>query len=175
MFVFFIYIFGIGIVSVGVIHDGVSTTIHREVLQSATLWVVSVEGLSTVAILQVCTLLKLVIANLAHIINIEFEEIARIISRSTCLCRSTADESQFIHFEIIDKSIEQANRGVSLYILVNAIREKNPLSSILTFLYAISFLFITTNIHKIIENQEDTRLINYKEQKKNAQFSCLLP
>ena len=49
---FFIYIFGIGIVSVGVIHDGVSTTIHREVLQSATLWVVSVEGLSTVAILQ---------------------------------------------------------------------------------------------------------------------------
>ena len=124
--------------------------------------VVGVEGLSTVAILQVCTLLKLVIANLAHIINIEFEEIARIISRSTCLCRSTADESQFIHFEIIDKSIEQANRGVSLYILVNAIREKNPLSSILTFLYAISFLFITTNIHKIIENQEDTRLINYK-------------
>ena len=52
MFIFFIYIFGIGIVSVGVIHDGVSTTIHREVLQSATLWVVSVEGLSTVAILQ---------------------------------------------------------------------------------------------------------------------------
>ena len=49
---FFIYIFWIGIVSVGVIHDGVSTTIHREVLQSATLWVVSVEGLSTVAILQ---------------------------------------------------------------------------------------------------------------------------
>lgn len=65
---FFIYIFGIGIVSVGVIHDGVSTTIHREVLQSATLWVVSVEGLSTVAILQVCALLKLVIAYLAHII-----------------------------------------------------------------------------------------------------------
>lgn len=65
---FFIYIFGIGIVSVGVIHDGVSTTIHREVLQSATLWVVSVEGLSTVAILQVCELLKLVIAYLAHIV-----------------------------------------------------------------------------------------------------------
>ena len=65
---FFIYIFGIGIVSVGVIHDGVSTTIHREVLQSATLWVVSVEGLSTVAILQVCALLKLFIAYLAHII-----------------------------------------------------------------------------------------------------------
>jgi len=65
---FFIYIFGIGIVSVGVIHDGVSTTIHREVLQSATLWVVSVEGLSSVAILQVCALLKLVIAYLAHII-----------------------------------------------------------------------------------------------------------
>lgn len=65
---FFIYIFGIGIVSVGVIHDGVSTTIHREVLQSATLWVVSVEGLSTVAILQVCALLKLVIAYLAHIV-----------------------------------------------------------------------------------------------------------
>ena len=49
---FFIYIFGIGIVSVGVIHDGVSTTIHREVLQSATLWVVGVGLLRTVAILQ---------------------------------------------------------------------------------------------------------------------------
>jgi hypothetical protein len=32
------------------------------------LWGVGVEGLSTVAILQVCTLLKLVIAYLAHII-----------------------------------------------------------------------------------------------------------
>lgn len=64
----FFYLFGIGIVSVGVIHDGVSTTIHREVLQSATLWVVSVEGLSSVAILQVCALLKLVIAYLAHIV-----------------------------------------------------------------------------------------------------------
>lgn len=73
-------------------------------------------------------------------INIEFEEIARIISRSTCLCRSTADESQFIHFEIIDKSIKQANRGVSLYILVNAIREKNPLSSILSFFICHIFL-----------------------------------
>ena len=56
------------IVSVSVIHDGVATTIHSEVLQSATLWVVGVEGLSTVAILQVCALLELVIANLAYII-----------------------------------------------------------------------------------------------------------
>ena len=65
---FFIYIFGIGIVSVGVIHDGVSTTIHREVLQSATLWVVGVERLSTITVLQVCALLELVIAYLAHIV-----------------------------------------------------------------------------------------------------------
>ena len=56
------------IVSVSVIHNGVSTTIHREVLQSATLWLVSVECLSTIAILQVCALLELVIANLAYII-----------------------------------------------------------------------------------------------------------
>jgi len=27
----------------------------------------------------------------------------------------------------------------------------------------------------MIDNQEDTKLINYKEQKKNAQFNCLLP
>ena len=107
--------------------------------------------------------------------NIEFEEIARIISRSTSLCWSTADESQFIHFKIIDKSIEQANRGVSLYILVNAIRKKNPLSSILTFFICHIFLVFTTKIHKMIDNQEDTKLINYKEQKKNAQFNCLLP
>ena len=49
---FFIYIFGIGIVSVGVIHDGVATTVHGEVLQSTTLWVVGVECLCTVAILH---------------------------------------------------------------------------------------------------------------------------
>ena len=40
------------IVSIGIIHDGVATTIHRKVLQSTTLWVVGVECLSTVAILQ---------------------------------------------------------------------------------------------------------------------------
>ena len=56
------------IVSVSVIHNGVATTVYREVLQSATLWVVGVERLSTITVLQVCTLLKLVIANLAYII-----------------------------------------------------------------------------------------------------------
>ena len=56
------------IISVSIVHDGIATTVHGEVLQSATLWVVSVEGLSSVAILQVCALLKLVIAYLAHII-----------------------------------------------------------------------------------------------------------
>lgn len=65
---FFIFIFGIGIVSVGVIHDGVSTTVYREVPQSAPLWVVGVERLCAIAILQVCALLELVIANLAYII-----------------------------------------------------------------------------------------------------------
>ena len=35
----------------------------------------------------------------------------------------------------------------------------------------LSYLLPQRHI-KIIENQEDTRLINYKEQKKNAQFSC---
>lgn len=56
------------IVCIGIVHNGVATTVHCEILQSATLWVVSVEGLSTVAILQVCALLELVIANLAYII-----------------------------------------------------------------------------------------------------------
>ncbi len=50
------------------LHNGVATTIHHEILQSATLWVVGVESLSTIAILQVCALLELVIANLAHIV-----------------------------------------------------------------------------------------------------------
>lgn len=49
---FFIYIFGIGIVSVGVIHDGVTTTVHGEVLQSATLRIIGVESLSTITVLQ---------------------------------------------------------------------------------------------------------------------------
>ena len=34
----------------------------------ATLWGVGIECLSTIAILQVCALLKLVVANLAHIV-----------------------------------------------------------------------------------------------------------
>ena len=33
------------IVGIGIVHDGIATTINREVLQSATLWVVGVEGL----------------------------------------------------------------------------------------------------------------------------------
>ena len=56
------------IVCISVIHNGVATTIHSEVLQSTTLWVVGVECLCTIAILQVCALLELVIANLAYII-----------------------------------------------------------------------------------------------------------
>ena len=40
------------IVGIGIVHNGVATTVHREVLQSATLWGVGVERLRTVAILQ---------------------------------------------------------------------------------------------------------------------------
>ena len=53
------------------IKNGVATTIHCEVLQSAPLWVVGVECLCTIAILQVCALLELVIANLAYIVVAE--------------------------------------------------------------------------------------------------------
>ena len=77
--------------------------------------------------------------------------------------QESADESQFIHFEIIDKSIEQANRGISLYILVNTIREKDPLASILTYFICHIFIVFITKTHKITEIQEYTRLINHKE------------
>ena len=42
--------------------------IDHEVLQSATLWVIGVEGFRSVTVLQVSALLKLMIANLVHII-----------------------------------------------------------------------------------------------------------
>ena len=53
---------------IGIVHDGIATTVYREVLQSATLRGVGVEGLRTIAILQICALLKLVIAYLTHIV-----------------------------------------------------------------------------------------------------------
>ena len=56
------------IVSIGIVHDGAATAIHYEILQSATLRVVGVESLRTIAILQVCALFKLVISNLAYIV-----------------------------------------------------------------------------------------------------------
>ena len=67
-------------------------------------------------------------------VNIEFEKIARVISRSAGLSGSATDETQLIHFEAVNEGIEQAYRSISLHILVNAIRKNNPLTSILTFL-----------------------------------------
>ena len=59
-------------------------------------------------------------------VNVEFEKIARVISRSASLSGSATDETQLIHFEAVNEGIEQAYRGISFHILVNAIREKNP-------------------------------------------------
>ena len=56
------------VIRVGVVHDGISSGIHFQVLQPAPLRLVGVECLRAVAILQVAALLELVIAYLAHIV-----------------------------------------------------------------------------------------------------------
>ena len=56
-----------GIVGVGVVHDVRTLDADCEVLQPATLWVVAVEGLCAVAVLQVGALLELVVAYLVHV------------------------------------------------------------------------------------------------------------
>ena len=56
------------VVAVGIVHNITSLSIDHEVLQTSACRVVAVEGFRSVAILQVGALLKLVIANLVHII-----------------------------------------------------------------------------------------------------------
>ena len=56
------------IVAVGIVHDSTCLGVHREILQSPTLRVVAIEGLGTVAVLQVAALLELVVANLLHVV-----------------------------------------------------------------------------------------------------------
>ena len=46
-----------GIIAVGIVHNGACLGIHHEILQSATLWVIGVESLRSVAILQISALL----------------------------------------------------------------------------------------------------------------------
>ncbi len=57
-----------GIIAVGIVHDSTCLSIHHKVLKSATLWVVGVERLRPVAVLQVGALLKLIITYLVHIV-----------------------------------------------------------------------------------------------------------
>lgn len=56
------------IIGIGIVHDGACLAVHREVLQPATLRVVTVESLGSVAVFEVGALLELVIAYLAHIV-----------------------------------------------------------------------------------------------------------
>jgi len=57
-----------GIIAVGIVHNSACLSIHHEVLQPASLRVIAVERLRSVAILQVGTLLELVITYLVHIV-----------------------------------------------------------------------------------------------------------
>ena len=56
------------VVAVGIVHDSTCLSIHHEVLQTSACRVIAVEGLRSVAILQIGALLKLVITYLVHII-----------------------------------------------------------------------------------------------------------
>ena len=56
------------VVAVGIVHNSTCLSIHHEVLQTSACRVVTVERLRSIAILQIGALLKLIIANLVHII-----------------------------------------------------------------------------------------------------------
>ncbi len=56
------------IIAVGVVHNGTCLGIDHEVLQTSACRVVAVEGLRSVAVLQVGALLKLIITYLVHIV-----------------------------------------------------------------------------------------------------------
>lgn len=67
-------------------------------------------------------------ANLIKVtVDVELEQIARVLARSAGLCWSAADKSQFIHFETVNECIEQTNGGICLHIFVNAVWEEYPL------------------------------------------------
>lgn len=56
------------VIRVGVVHDGIASCIHFQVLQSAPLRVVSVECLRSVAVLHVRVLAEFVISYAVHIV-----------------------------------------------------------------------------------------------------------
>ena len=57
-----------GIIAVGIVHNGACLGIDHEILQSATLWVIGVEGLRSVTVFEISALLELIVANLADIV-----------------------------------------------------------------------------------------------------------
>ena len=57
-----------GVIAVGIVHNSTCLSIDYEVLQTSACRVVAVEGFRSVAILQVGALLKLIVANLVHIV-----------------------------------------------------------------------------------------------------------
>ena len=56
------------VITIGIVHNSTSLGIHHEVLQTASLRVIAVERLRSVAVLQIGALLKLIITNLVHIV-----------------------------------------------------------------------------------------------------------
>ena len=56
------------VVAIGIVHNSTCLGIDHEVLQTSACRVVTVERLRSVAILQVGALLKLIVANLVHIV-----------------------------------------------------------------------------------------------------------
>ena len=57
-----------GIVGIAIVHDGLAACVDRQVLQPEACGFVGVEGLRTVAVLQVGALLELVIADAVHVV-----------------------------------------------------------------------------------------------------------
>ena len=57
-----------GIVGIGIVHDGLTACVDRQVLQPAACGFIGVEGLRTVAVFQIGALLELVIADAVYVV-----------------------------------------------------------------------------------------------------------
>ena len=56
------------VVAVGIVHNNTCLGIHHEVLQTSACRVIAIERFRSVAVFEVSALLKLIIANLVHIV-----------------------------------------------------------------------------------------------------------
>ena len=83
-------------------------------------------------------------------VHIKLHQVARVVTRGARVSGGEPLEAQLLHVQTVDERIHQAHWSVLPDIVVYAVGEKHPLSSVFTFLvcHILYLLFTGTKIQK---------------------------